>query len=142
MSGLADNEPRDVIAALLQSWQGDDAGVFGMADQMVNKLRAEGYIITEASECPVCKEDIDPFCIKHGWNGQGVASFFTEAVKEGYATVDELLSAIGIEPFGWECTEAGDRSIWSDLDKWHAIELNGGEDDGKWHRLYRRHEKF
>ena len=52
------------------------------------------------------------------------------------------LAHLGVEPFGWECTEAGDRSIWSDLDKWHAIELNGGEDDGKWHRLYRRHEKF
>lgn len=90
---MADNEPRDVIAELLRSWQGDDAGTYALADQILNKLRAEGLTLAAVKTCPVCAEDIDPFCVRHGWNGQGIASFFREAVTEGYAERDELLVA-------------------------------------------------
>lgn len=93
---MAGQSPRDVIAELLTEWAGDEADSYTRSEIMLMRLEKAGFDFGVVTKCATCAEDIDPFCIKHGWNGQGIAPFFREAVTEGYADRAELLSALDV----------------------------------------------
>lgn len=122
-------EPREVIAALLESWQGDEAGTFDLADRILSELRRHGHALGVVTECVKCGEEIDPFCVRHGWNGSGVDQFFREAFREGYMPVDLMMQAIGGIQVGQEALTPGDRKIPVACDLYAFLRKTGPASD-------------